>query len=238
VAISGESPVRVTAAVDNVLDHHLYGKLKLRFMPGSVIDIVVTIHQENVNHHPGAKLIGVGVPGAIQNVTVVIPPGEQRGYLSFSLPPTLPTGSYSLAVRAETSVPHPDGKMEPVTVISNPVTFDVEPAKFVVEVDPFAPHRLKRGETVQLKYSATRCNGFIGKIHTELAAPGVVTNVAGLRGRGETFVGQTDQGSLQIVVNDDAPLGPQPFLRLLSVGVLEDQPLYHGAVLFPVEIVE
>ncbi len=238
VAASGEAFVRATAAIDDVVDHHLYGKVKLRFIPGSVIDIAVTIEQENVAYHPGGKLIGVSMPGMIQNVTAVIPPGEKRGHLSFYLPPTLPVGRYSLAVSAETSVQLADGKTEPATVVSNPVTFDVEPAKFLVEVDPFATHRWKRGETVQLKYSATRCNGFIGKIHTELAAPGVVTNVAGLRGRGETFVGQTDRGSLQIVVNDDAPPGVQPFLRLFSVGVLEDQAIYHGAALFPVEIVE
>jgi hypothetical protein len=75
-------------------------------------------------------------------------------------------------------------------------------------------------------------------MHTELAAPGCVTDVVGLRGRGETFVGQVEAGSLQIVVNDDAPLGPQPFLRLLTVGVVEDEPIHQGVGMLPLEITE
>ena len=125
-----------------------------------------------------------------------------------------------------------------MVVYSNPVTFDVQPAAFLVEVDPFAVTRAKRGEVIQVAYSAKRLNGFIGKMHTELAAPGRVTDVVGLRGRGETFVGQTDKGSLQIIVNDDAPLGRQPFLRLFTVGVVEDEPIYHGSSFLPLEIVE
>lgn len=75
-------------------------------------------------------------------------------------------------------------------------------------------------------------------MHTELAEPGRITDVVGLRGRGETFVGQTAQGSLQIVVNDDVPLGAQHFLRLFTVGVLEDQPAYFGSRFISLEIVE
>ena len=56
--------------------------------------------------------------------------------------------------------------------------------------------------------------------------------------RGETFTGQTDKGTLQIVINDDAPLGRQAFLRLLTIGVLEDEPIYHGSGFFTLEIVE
>jgi hypothetical protein len=125
-----------------------------------------------------------------------------------------------------------------VRVISNPVLFQVEPAAFRVEIDPFSVTRVRRGETFQLAYSAKRLNGFIGKLHTELASPGHVTNVPGLRGRGETFVGQTDRGSLQIIVNDDAPIGPQQFLQLLTVGVVEDVPTYYGSCFVPLEIVE
>lgn len=238
LSVSGDAPVRVTAAIQDMLDHQLYGTLRMRFSPGSVLDVAVTMEHRHPQHRPAARLIGIGLPPAIRNQAVVIPAGEQTGNLSFYLPPTLAVGQYSLAIAAETTVPAADGKSETVTVCTNPVTFTVEPAAFLVEVDPFAPRKLKRGETVQLKYSAERRNGFIGKIHTELAAPGVVTNVPGLRGRGESFVGQSDHGTLQIVVNGDAPLGAQPFVRLFSVGVLEDQPVFQGAGLFPVEIVE
>jgi hypothetical protein len=75
-------------------------------------------------------------------------------------------------------------------------------------------------------------------MHTELAVPGIVTDVPGIRGRGETFTGQSDTGSLQIVVNDDAPLGKQPFLRFFTVGVLEDEPTWFGGSFVELEIVE
>jgi hypothetical protein len=75
-------------------------------------------------------------------------------------------------------------------------------------------------------------------MHTELAMPGKVTDVTGIRGRGETFVGQTDKGSLQVVINDDAPLGRVPFLRLLTIGVVEDQAIYQGGFFLDLEIVK
>ena len=53
-----------------------------------------------------------------------------------------------------------------------------------------------------------------------------------------TFVGQAESGNIQIIANEDAPLGQQPFLRLYAVGVLEDEPVYHGSCLLPLEIVE
>ena len=68
--------------------------------------------------------------------------------------------------------------------------------------------------------------------------PGLITDVTGLRGRGETFVGQTSKGSIQIIVNDDAPLGKVQFLRLLNVGVVEDEPIYQGSSFLNLEIVE
>jgi hypothetical protein len=115
---------------------------------------------------------------------------------------------------------------------------DVQPAAFDVDVDPFAVTKARRGDTIQIAYSSRRRNGFIGKMHTEIAAPGVVTDVPGLLGRGETFTGQTETGSLQIVVNMDAPLGPQRFLRLFTVGVVEDEPMYFGSHFLSLEIVE
>ena len=131
-----------------------------------------------------------------------------------------------------------DQKTESVVVYRKPVTFYLQPAAFLVEVDPFVVTQARRGETIQIGYSAQRINGFIGKMHTELAAPGLITDVVGLRGRGETFVGQTDKGSRQIVVNNDAPLGPQRFLRLFTVGVVEDQPVYFGSRFISLEILE
>jgi hypothetical protein len=238
LAVVDDAPLRLTADGHEMLDHHLYGKLQIRHSPGGVLDVAVQIERRDNGHQAPVKLIGVGLPELIQNQTAIVPAGQPKGHLSFYLPPTLPVGRYSLVVRAETTVPLPNQKSETVLVHSNPVTFDVQPAAFLVEVDPFTVTRARRGEVIKVGYSAKRLNGFIGKMHTELAVPGHVTDVPGLRGRGETFVGQVDKGSLQVIVNDDAPLGRQSFLRLFTVGVLEDEPIYHGSSFLTLEIVE
>lgn len=237
-AVVGEAPLRITADAHEVIEHHLYGKLTAKHSPGGVVDVAIHVERRDVGHQAVVKLMGVGLPDSISNQTAVIAAGEKKGYLSFYLPQTLPIGRYSFAVRAETTVMTSDKKTETVTIVSNPVTIDVQPAAIQTAVDPFAVTRAKRGETIKVSYSAKRINGFIGKMHTELAAPGRVTDVIGLRGRGETFTGQTEKGTLQIVINDDAPLGRQNFLRLFTVGVVEDEPTYFGSGLFPLEIVE
>ncbi|MDA1230088.1 MAG: PPC domain-containing protein [Planctomycetota bacterium] len=238
LAISGDSRLRITANGHETVEHHLYGVLPAKHSPGGVLDVALRIERDEAEHQAPVKLIGTGLPDLIPNQSAIIPADQATGYLSFQLPPTLPTGRYSLVIRAETTVPTSDAKTESIVVYSNPVTIDVKPAAFLVEVDPFAVNQARRGETIQIGYSARRVNGFIGKMHTELAVPGLVTNVPGLRGRGETFTGQTDSGSLQIVINDDAPLGPQPFLRLFTVGVVEDEPIYQGSRFLSLEIVE
>jgi hypothetical protein len=238
LAVVGSALVRITARADEPLDHHLYGELKVRHSPGSILDVHVEVSRRDSTHLSPVKLVGAGLPESIENQAAVIPAGEQSGWVSFRLPPGLPPGTYSIAITAETTATDANGKVESVRVVSNPVVFRVEPAAFRVAIDPFSVTKARRGETFTLVYSAQRMNGFIGKLHTELAVPGRVTDVTGLRGRGETFVGQTDRGSLQITVNDDAPLGPQQFLRLLTVGVVEDEPTYYGSCLVPLEIVE
>ncbi|MFP6766372.1 MAG: hypothetical protein VB858_22270, partial [Planctomycetaceae bacterium] len=124
----------------------------------------------------------------------------------------------------------------PVTVFSNPVTFDVSSPAFVVQVNPDNPVQVRRGEIVQIKYSARRLNGFISKIHTELFTTS--DKVDGLRGRGVTFVGQTDSGVIQIIANGNARLGSRPALRLYAVGVLEDEAVYHGSCFLNLEVID
>ena len=114
----------------------------------------------------------------------------------------------------------------------------MQPAAFRVGVDNFDVTHAHRGETIQVQFSAQRCNGFIGKMHTEIAEPGRITDVTGLRGRGVTFAGQTENGAIQILVNDDAPLGRVSFLRLFTVGVREDEVIFQGSCLVPLEILE
>ena len=240
-AVAGDSPLKITANGHEPKKHVLYGDLTVHHSPGSILDVVVEVERREIDHQAPVRLIGVGLPNLIGNQVAMIPPGQNRGTISFFLPPTLPVGKYTLAVQGESTVPtgvkDADGKQktEPITVVSNTVSFDVQPTCFLVAVDPFAPRMIRRGEVVQVNYTARRVNGFIGKIHTELDAPG---EVVGLRGRGVTFVGQTENGSIQIIANDDAPLGQQPFLRLSGVGVLEDKPIFFGSCFLPLEVVK
>ncbi len=240
-AVAEESPLKITANGHEPKKHVLYGDLTVHHSPGSILDVVIEVERREIDYHSPVRLIGVGLPSLIGNQVAVIPPGQNRGTISFFLPTTLPVGKYTLAVQAESTVPtgvkDAEGKQksEPITVVSNTVSFDVQPTRFLLSVDPFAPRTIRRGEVVQVNYAAHRVNGFIGKIHTELDAPG---EVIGLRGRGVTFVGQTENGSIQIIANDDAPLGQQPFLRLSGVGVLEDKPVFFGSCFLPLEVVK
>ncbi|MDB5340369.1 MAG: hypothetical protein JWN70_5988 [Planctomycetaceae bacterium] len=240
-SVAGEVPLRLIADGHETKKHHLYGDLKVRHSPGCILDVAIEVERGELGHEAPVRLTGIGVPDLIVNQSVTIPAGQHRGTLSFYLPPTLPVGQYTLAVEGETTIPvgpkdaMGKQKTEKVTVVSNSVTFDVQPAGFVVAADPFAPRKIRRGEVVQLEYSTRRTNGFIGKIHTELDAPG---EIVGLRGRGVTFTGQTETGTIQIIASDDAPLGAQPFLRLYGIGVVEDQAVFHGSCFVSLEIVE
>jgi len=239
VAVAGEASIRITADGKEKRKHDLFGEMTIRHSPGSVLDVAVHVERHDASHSAPVNLIGVGLPGLIPNQTATIAAGSKKGYISFYLPPTLPPGWYTIAVQAQTTVPKtPNGNNQPgksVTVFSNTVTFEVKPAAFIVEVDPYAPKKIHRGETIQIKYTAKRTNGFINKIHTEVEA---ANKVRGLRVRGVTFVGQTESGTLQMIANDDAPLGKQPFLRLFGVGVVEDQPVFHGSCFLEMEVVE
>jgi hypothetical protein len=239
LAIAGQAPLRITADGHETRDHHLYGKLDVRHSPGGVLDVAVHVHRRKTGHTAAVKLVGVGLPELIDNQTATIPPGEDKGYISFFLPHSLPVGTYTLAIRAETTVPI-SGKSETQNVVvhSNAVTFRVHPSAFRLNIDLSAPTKIEQGQTLTINYNARRINGFIGKIHTELAAPGKVTDIGRLRGRGVTFVGQTESGTIQVIANEDAELGRQPFLRLYAVGVVEDKPTYHGSCFLNLEIVE
>jgi len=240
ISVAGEAPLKITANGHETRPHHLYGDMQVRHSPGGILDVAVHVERRDTSYQAPVKLIGISIPELIQNQTATIAADKDKGYISFYLPPTLPTGRYTIAVEGQTSVAagmDDEGKpkTELVTVISNSVTFDVEPAAFVVNLDAYAPRQIGRGEVAQVNYTARRINGFIGKIHTELYA---TDEVAGLRGRGVTFVGQTESGTIQIVANEDAALGQQDFLRLYAVGVLEDEAVYHGSCFLPLEIVE
>ncbi|MDG2130296.1 MAG: hypothetical protein P8K08_20015 [Fuerstiella sp.] len=239
VAVAGNARLRITADGHEPRQHQLYGELKVRHSPGGILDVAVRVDRIAAEDKVSISLVGVGLPPLIVNQTATIPAGRDKGYISFYLPHSLPVGTYSLALRADTKFPiSGTDKMEDVTVYSNTVTFKVHPPAFRIDLDLTAPRKIKRGEIVKVGYAARRMNGFIGKIHTELAAPGTVTDVGRLRGRGVSSTGQAESGTIQIIANEDAELGMHPFLRLYGVGVLEDEALYHGSCFLPMEIVE
>lgn len=203
------------------------------------LDIAVEIERSNLRVSPSVALSAVGLPNGVSPEVATISAGSKQGWISFQIPPHLSPGTYSLAILGETEAlaanAPPDAKPVAVTAVSNAVTFRVDPARIALGVDPRAPARIGRGKIIQLNFFAERKHGFIGKTHVELVAPG---GVVGLRGRGVTLVGQTDSGVIQIIANEDAPLGQQPFLRLEAVGTVEDRPVYRATRLLNLEIVE
>ncbi|MSQ93644.1 MAG: hypothetical protein EXR98_03705 [Gemmataceae bacterium] len=195
----------------------------------SVLDVAVDVEQRLDGSLGPFRLTGVGLPRLAINASATVPVGKTKGWISFFFPASLPPGPYTFAVLAEST-----GKPG-VTLVSNPITVNIRPARIVLEIDSNTPRKIARGKIIQLGYTAERKHGFIGKIHTKLVAPG---GVVGLRARGVTFVGQTDSGSLQVIATEDAPLGRQQFLRLDAIGTVEDQPVYRASRFVELEITE
>jgi hypothetical protein len=198
----------------------------------SVLDVAVDIEQRLASAAAPIHLTGVGLPHPATNNIATMPANKTKAWISFFFPAALPPGPYTFAVQAETM--DAKGKVG-VKLVSNPITVMVRPARILLEIDPRTPRKIARGQIVQLRFTAERKHGFIGKIHTELVAPG---GVIGLRARGVTLVGQSDSGALQVIATDDAPLGRHLFLRLDAVGTVEDQPVYRASRLVELEIVE
>jgi hypothetical protein len=229
-AVAGDSPVRLTANAD-----------RSRYSQGSIVEIEVFVDRGDKQPSRSVRLSGIGLPPTVDNRLGDIPANQKSSYISFFLPASMPVGNYTIAVSGATRVLLPEGlggeemKEVDVDLVSNPVNFTVYPAPYVVRVNLDAPTKIRRGEVIQLQYTAVRKNGFIGKIHTDIAAPG---GVRGIRARGVTFVGQIESGVLQVIANIDAPLGQQRGLRIQGVGTIEDEPVHLGSCFLKLEIIE
>jgi len=200
-----------------------------------ILDVAV-----NIEHHVAGEIVPVqlsviGLPRDVGHIRATIPADKTKGWISLPFPASLPPGRYTFAVQAETTLTASKGAKAAATIVSNPITVELRPARIVLEVDPGTPTKIARGKTIQIRYTAERKHGFLGKVHTELTAPG---GVVGLRARGVTFVGQADSGSIQVIASEDAPLGRHPFLRLEAVGTVEDQPVYRAGRFVELEITE
>ncbi len=238
---AGDFPLSLTATMEPV---GFSGKLDAKngdpiVYQGSVIDLLITA-EHRLSETAPISLSAVGLPATIENQYATIPAGQKQAWLSFQLPMSLPPGPYTIAVQGATEIPTAavtpgsQGKTA-VTCFTNPISFYVAEAKIEVAIDPQAPQKIARGSIIQLNYTARRRHGFIGKIHTDLVAPG---GVIGVRGRGVTFTSGTETGTIQIIATENAPLGKQPFLRLDAVGTVEDRPVYRGGRFLELEITE
>lgn len=230
LSVTGKAPVTCTASID-----------RERYQQGSIIDLNITMDRLEDQPDVQVQLRGESLPSEIANRVTTIPAGQSQGVISFYIPEYLPPGRYSIAAKARTMHSYPvdaalgTAKEETTEIFSNSVSFEVYPAPFMLKINLDAPKKIKRGQVIQLPYSCVRNNQFIGKIHTEIRAPG---GVVGIRGRGVSFVGQTEKGIIQIIANDDAPLGKQAGLRLEGLGTVEDKGLHLGSAFLDLEIVE
>ena len=230
LSVTGKAPVTCTASID-----------RQRYQQGSIIDLNITMDRLEHQPHAQVQLCGEGLPPGVSNRLTTIPAGQSQGVVSLYIPEHLPPGKYTIAAKARTMHSYPvdaalgTSKEETTEIFSNTVSFEVYPAPFVMKINLEAPTKIKRGQVIQLPYSCIRNNQFIGKIHTEIRAPG---GVVGIRGRGVSFVGQTETGVIQIIANEDAPLGKQPGLRLEALGTVEDEGLHLGSAFLDLEIVE
>jgi len=206
---------------------------------GSMIDVSMNVEVLQGQRTGPVTLTALGVSEDPGDRIALIPASESRGSISINLPNRMALGPYTFAIQADSVLKMPGAspgekpKVVSLRTCSNTFTIQVVPGAFDLWADPRNPKKIKRGQVVQLHYRALRRNGFIGKIHTELSAPG---GLVGLRARGVTFVGQTDAGTLQVIASDNAPLGQQPFLRLEAVGTVEDVPMHHAACFLDLEI--
>lgn len=206
----------------------------------SVLDVEVAWELRGGSVTSPVRLSGVGLPRDVDVDRVTLPPEVSKGWMSFFWPAALPPGPYTFAIQAELEVMvATNSKAKPaktsMIVVSNPITIEIKPARIVLDLDAVSPTRIARGKIIQLRFTAERINGFLGKVHTELVAPG---GVVGLRARGVTLTGQSDSGSLQVIATDNAPLGRHALLRLEAIGTVEDQPIYRASRPVELEIVE
>ena len=208
---------------------------------GAMVDVALASETANESKAGLVELSAVGAPAERDSRLGSILPGHSKGWYSFQVPERLAPGSYSFAIRGETTLTRPGQKPgdkpleSAAAAVSNPITIEVVDGAFDLHLDSHNPTKIRRGQVIQIRYKAFRRNGFIGKINTELSAPG---GVIGLRARGVTFVGRTDAGTLQLVASEDAPLGRQPFLRLEGVGTVEDEPVHHAGCFLDLEITD
>lgn len=205
-----------------------------RVFQNSTIDLAVDVERRAGGPATSIRLKGVGLPPGMGYETATISAASSKGWISFSVPASLPPGPYTIAVQADTEGPFAEGQVA-VTSFSNSVTVQVEAERIHSEIDPLAPRKIARGKAIKIPVRVERRNGFIGKILGEVIAPG---GVIGLQARGLAFESQLEAADIQVVAADSAPLGKHALLRLELVGMWEDRAVCRGTRFIELEITE
>jgi hypothetical protein len=156
LCVTPELPLRITARhveTTHVLAERVKEFPEPRVSQASVLTLSVEAERLDSNLVVGEiTLSGQSLPRGVQNQFSSIAEQEERGFISFSLPPNLPPGRYTVVVEGQTSLRDISEESPPrgITVCSNPVSFEVYPAPFIVEIDPKQPTKIRRGETIQI----------------------------------------------------------------------------------------
>ena len=208
----------------------------------SVLDVTVDLERSSEPPETDVTITGIGLPKELGNPVATIPAGKTRGWISFLFPSSLPPGPYTIALQAKAEVASPpkSGRRKPrketLTTVSNAIVVQLRPARIVFDVDPTSPHKVVRGQTIQIFFTVERQNGFFGRINHDLTDP---TGMPGLLvATGGVLLDEIDSASIELHATKDAPLGRRPFLRLEGVGWHEDQKIYRGSRPLDVEVVE
>jgi hypothetical protein len=231
LAVGPESSLRVSVAP---WEARVFDYSTPRVFQNSTIDLAVDVERHDGAAGAPIRLKGVGLPAGMEYQTATIAAGNSKGWISFSVPASLPPGPYTIAVQAETVVPFGE-KPVAVTTFSNPVTVEVERERIRLEIDPLAPRKISRGKAIKIAIRVERKNGFIGKILGEMIAPG---GVVGLQARGVAFESQLETAEIQVAAAETAPLGRHALLRLELVGMWEDRAVCRGTGFIELEITE
>jgi hypothetical protein len=231
IAITPEATLLVTATP---WEARVFDYFTPRVFQNSTIDLSVDVERRGGGPATPIRLKGVGLPPGLGYETATIPASSSKGWISFSVPASLPPGPYTIAVQADTEGPLDKGQVA-VTTFSNPLTVQVEPERIHSEIDPLAPRKIARGKAIKIPVRIERKNGFIGKILGEVIAPG---GVIGLQARGLAFESQLEAADIQVVAADTAPLGKHALLRLELVGMWEDRAVCRGTRFIELEITE
>ncbi len=173
IAVREGAPYRVVATPEKI-EHSRGLPLKLKLQVTRRGDF-----KANVD-----GVTAVALPPNAQNAAVAIPADKNEAELTLNMPPNVPVGTYTVALRGNApAVPFtkdPEGKNKQniqVSDISTPVIVTItDPLKMAVNPSPAA---VKKGANVEVTATVTRQGGYTGPVQLQfISLPGNVTSAA------------------------------------------------------------